>query len=747
MTETVTWLHISDTHFCIDKHNWDSEEVFDCFFEDLERMRDEYQLYPDLIFFTGDVAYGHVENAGGLTLKSQYEEAKNLLKRILDIFPHIPTENIFIVPGNHDVNRNLISKSQTEWLESIRVNKQKDGSRIINELVKSKDLEWKRYMDRLDDFKGFLQESCYQHLLQDPDRLIYSIIRKVKGFEVGIAGLNSAWSSTGNEEKANLWLGSYQISDARNKLKKCKLSIVISHHPPNWLTDFEDITISRKIESTFNFYLHGHEHKEWVTPIENHYRIASGALYNGFGQKHGYNFVRLFPSENKGEVFFRTYNNGTWVPNIIGGKTNNEGIYTLKNLDRNESINKETTKHIEETTINDNSSTDRVIYYEEISKQIQEYFKENRIWMERVLYETGEMYKGSIFGNRISHFSYEKQCLAKKAIEALESEIKTNKEKKYCLLIDSGSTMYYLFLEICERIKILRNIQNSEDLEIWTQRVFIITNNLPGIQYLMKYCRRDFDEYADLLINCLLIPGEPLPVYAAVTGPVSLDFLKEENIRQIIRNKMDVEEGNYKIISLLTANYMVRHSDTKSTIRDSYCPVARKGGHFDLKIAFSKLSDEIYLISPLTKFSFATCEELNKVNGFYINEVNEPILAKMHPELVKYREIELIDEKSRGKCTYITTKRETNDLFCQFSDELLSRLATSYGKKKVIVSREFILEQSIRIKREEDSYKDHEITKEIPHSSLRDAYKKMKKDGYFIWDTAWITNPREKIEN
>ena len=63
--------------------------------------------------------------------------------------------------------------------------------------------------------------------------------------------------------------------------------------------------------------------------------------------------------------------------------------------------------------------------------------------------ESGASYMGSIFGQRISHFSYEKKALAKKVIDVLESEMNTNKETKYCLLIDSGTTTYYVFCEIC----------------------------------------------------------------------------------------------------------------------------------------------------------------------------------------------------------------------------------------------------------------------------------------------------------
>lgn len=354
MTETITWLHISDTHFCREKNEERSEGIFDSFYNDLIRMRDEYHLYPDFIFFTGDVVLGHIDNSRGLSIKDQYEEAKVFLLRIQEIFCKLPISNILIVPGNHDVNRIFITPDQTEWLENLRKNKQQNGSQIINDLIKNNNLQWKRYMERLNDYKDFLSNNNYQHLLDDSDRLIHSNTYNVNGFKVGIACLNSAWSShSSDEDKAKLWLGTYQILKARNKLKETNISIVISHHPPNWFTEFEDTSVNREIENNFNFYLHGHEHQEWVTPIDKHIRIASGALYSGSEQNNGYNFVRLYPSENWGEVFLRKYDSGTWIPNIRGNKTDNEGRWKLKNLNLN--IDTPETSIVLDTGLNTNN--------------------------------------------------------------------------------------------------------------------------------------------------------------------------------------------------------------------------------------------------------------------------------------------------------------------------------------------------------------------------------------------------------
>lgn len=331
MPETITWLHISDTHFH-KEFNHENEEIFEKFFDDLEKMKTRYNLYPDLIFFTGDVVHGQF--GPGLSFKEQYEEANEFLRRVRSIFPKVPISNIFIVPGNHDVNRAHIAESQTGLLKDFQVNDKKNGSRKVNEIIQSNNPEWKRFMERLNDYKQFLEEIGYTHLLEDSDRLTYSTTRDINGFKVGITGLNSAWSCCGSDDKGSLWLGTCQISKSYSKLKDTMLSIVISHHPPNWFTEFEDLSLDRELEQKFDFYLHGHEHQDWVKNINKHVRIPAGALYSGLDNNHKYNFVRLYPEENRGHVFLRRYNYG-WVPNVIGDMTNDEGIWSLENLSIN----------------------------------------------------------------------------------------------------------------------------------------------------------------------------------------------------------------------------------------------------------------------------------------------------------------------------------------------------------------------------------------------------------------------------
>src|SRR5205823_15100834 len=110
---------------------------------DLTKMGNENGLRPDFIFFTGDVVFGELGNEPGFSIREQFDGAAEFLDRIRGAFDFdIPRENVFIVPGNHDVNRQYVSHDQTIWLDS-----QTDLATVID-LIQKKPVQWKRYIER-----------------------------------------------------------------------------------------------------------------------------------------------------------------------------------------------------------------------------------------------------------------------------------------------------------------------------------------------------------------------------------------------------------------------------------------------------------------------------------------------------------------------------------------------------------------------------------------------------------------------
>src|SRR5437867_3505097 len=87
----INWLHISDVHEC-DREGYHRVAMYDEIVAEVKR----HPTQPDFVFFTGDLAFSGTE--------SEYDSlGKRLFEPLKDALPNNPP--IFIVPGNHDVDR------------------------------------------------------------------------------------------------------------------------------------------------------------------------------------------------------------------------------------------------------------------------------------------------------------------------------------------------------------------------------------------------------------------------------------------------------------------------------------------------------------------------------------------------------------------------------------------------------------------------------------------------------------------
>jgi predicted MPP superfamily phosphohydrolase len=327
----IVWLHLSDLHLCPPKTGWDADRVLGTLQDDFRLMEEEYKIRPHFLFFTGDIAFGNVGSRLGETIAGQYDVARDFLDRIRSSFSNeIPKSNTFVVPGNHDIDRACATPDQSYWLDE---QKNIEGA---TELIRTNNLQWKRYMERLAPYKDFLIRTGLDHLLDEPGRLLYGVRREVGNIRIGIGGLNSAWSCCRDGEKGKLWMaGSWQVGHLRQLLSDTDFNIALVHHPSNWLVEYEDPGILRNLRQEFRFVLHGHEHQVWVdAETEGHTKIAAAACYDRSDKENGYNFVRLKVDEGSGEVWLRKYDRegGGWIPRIIKGSTDNDGKWSLRHL-------------------------------------------------------------------------------------------------------------------------------------------------------------------------------------------------------------------------------------------------------------------------------------------------------------------------------------------------------------------------------------------------------------------------------
>nr|VFK57180.1 MAG: Calcineurin-like phosphoesterase [Candidatus Kentron sp. TUN] len=328
----ITWLHLSDIHLCSPKTGWDADRILQYLREDLEKMEQKEGLRPDLLLVTGDLAYGQL-GEGDLSLRSQFEDVYLFLEEVRTTFSTpIPTERIFPVPGNHDVDRRKIMESLTDWLDNLAT-KKSNPAKFVSQMLNDATGEWPGLMQRLETYKAFLQE-CYPHLLRDEEdekRLCYAHILDIDGHRMGIAGLNSAWSCRRKEEKGDLWLGRWQLNQLGTQLKGAEIKLALAHHPLTWLVPQENPALNPMLERNFDFFLHGHEHQAWIDEKSRHIRLAAGACYGENSTMSGYSFVRLDPKAGTGQVWLRRFDDMGlgWIPRVIPGYTDDHGRWGL----------------------------------------------------------------------------------------------------------------------------------------------------------------------------------------------------------------------------------------------------------------------------------------------------------------------------------------------------------------------------------------------------------------------------------
>ncbi len=327
---TLTWLHLSDLHACTPRFSWDAEKVTETLIEDLRRLQADHGLRPDLLFFSGDAAFGEIGSEPEKTIRGQLEHFAAFLHAVRRAFePEIAPGKVFLVPGNHDVNRQRVARADTFWLDQ-----QKSLDPVLA-VVKDGGFEWQRFAERLKDYKDFLKRQKLDHLLDDPEHLIWSTVRPVANLSVGIAGFNTAWSCGRDGERGRLWMaGKYQQGVLRAKLKEADFSIALMHHPPDWLVEYETPDFGRGLEQDFKFLLHGHEHRDWVLATAEGYTVlAGGACYESSDSEHnGYNLVRLDLAAGHGEVWLRRFESvgGGWIPRVVSRKTDERGVWPLR---------------------------------------------------------------------------------------------------------------------------------------------------------------------------------------------------------------------------------------------------------------------------------------------------------------------------------------------------------------------------------------------------------------------------------
>jgi len=269
-TETFQILHISDLHINDAKEDkFDRSVVLEPLIKRVKEDQDKNNFHPEIIVVTGDIAFKGI--------KAEYDLAKVFFD---DLLAALDLENnrLFVVPGNHDVNRKEYGPTEVMRYKNMR---------DLNE-------ELENYRENL--LKGMVDyfdftETHLAHLksIHGHGRLVpfVNTFDAKCGKRIGLVGLNSAWMCRKSHDKETIAIGEFQVNTAMKELKKKEkidLQVVLFHHPLDWLWP-PDRTLCRKKYLDNSILLSGHLHDvagSYLNDLNGSiYQFQAGGAYLG----------------------------------------------------------------------------------------------------------------------------------------------------------------------------------------------------------------------------------------------------------------------------------------------------------------------------------------------------------------------------------------------------------------------------------------------------------------------------------
>jgi predicted MPP superfamily phosphohydrolase len=238
--------HISDLHLSLSPQG-DQERVVAA---GLKRLAEIHRQTPiDAVVFTGDLAFaGEAQEFAG---------AQELLLVPLEVELGLLRSQIVILPGNHDVDRSAIKRVSEAGLSGVLVD-----SVAVNSLLIS-DEEREDALARLNAWLRF-HEAYYDGVagVQAAGPLGFAHLIETSKGSLGVAAMNTAWRSQGDEEdRGRLILGEVQIDQTLAAIGESELRIAAFHHPLDWLTTFDADRTRSILEGERLIVLTGHEHE------------------------------------------------------------------------------------------------------------------------------------------------------------------------------------------------------------------------------------------------------------------------------------------------------------------------------------------------------------------------------------------------------------------------------------------------------------------------------------------------------
>lgn len=279
-------LHISDIHF----------RAPDCLDPSLDPDRPyRTRLLQDVrtkVAELGPVAAILV--GGDIAFKGAPEEYQAAMAWIgeLAAVAGCPIERVFVVPGNHDVDRGLIQRSPATRNAQAAIGRAKHDRRereLRNQIMDADTI--RALLAPIGAYNEFAKSLNCQVFL--PERLYWKQDLDLgHNVQLRVHGLTSTLLSGvdgGNDTRDSLYLSPLQtVLDPVDDV----VNLVLCHHPPDWLMDQDEADDA--ICGRAAIHMFGHKHRQRIHRDNQYVRFSAGAVNpdrQEAGWLPGYNLV------------------------------------------------------------------------------------------------------------------------------------------------------------------------------------------------------------------------------------------------------------------------------------------------------------------------------------------------------------------------------------------------------------------------------------------------------------------------
>lgn len=282
-------LHVSDIHFrspdCLDPANDPEQPYRTALLNDVRARARIGQV--DAIFVTGDIAFG------GIT--AEYAAAMAWLTTLAEA-ARCTLDRVFVVPGNHDVDRDVIKKSQATQNAQGSIATAQEIDSVCSRQFRDPDTS-RALLAPLQAYNEFAKTFNCQIL---PNRLCWR-----QDIEIGSSGvtlrihgmtstvLSGAIQADGSQNDPRTFLYLPRNQTVLDPVPGF-INAVLSHHPPDWFRNQDEVNTAVNGRAILQFF--GHKHLRRQSREVEYVRLSAGAVCPERDKPQwspGYNLVEL----------------------------------------------------------------------------------------------------------------------------------------------------------------------------------------------------------------------------------------------------------------------------------------------------------------------------------------------------------------------------------------------------------------------------------------------------------------------